>query len=480
AGAVVATRDDRYLVYGRVVPTTADHILWVAREAYERCGPGPAYPTVVRGTLELVDLASAETRWSQAIRTNVFSDPAFSATGRWFRSEALAPAQCGGALTTWRSTAAPHLPPTFDDPLFYLERELADGRWIGWHDETFGVADPARQSSFVAMGAKVEDFAVGDGWVHAFDGYGDTTEVVRALAPDGARHDLTLSTDFAWRGRAARGRWVEVCHNTERPEIDRCTVFDVTGVSPSREVEVEPYSLVFLVGDVALFKGDDDGENVLVRLELLTGDRQIVARGPGKLHLLGNQEAALWQGTQVLLVEPTRTQIVFPGEVTQVVTLASAPKGADLDPGVGTSPRQRQLATLIDSPEPGRFRLHLFDLATRRVVTLSDHLHYAPVLAAPLAADTCGQPWTLRSAGNTADGYDQSARTFFFVEADAASPGYSLFVVPVDLTTPPRRLASVDPTGCHPPLESPDGSLIVLADDASNGTSTRLTMARPR
>jgi hypothetical protein len=95
-------------------------------------------------------------------------------------------------------------------------------------------------------------------------------------------------------------------------------------------------------------------------------------------------------------------------------------------------------------------------------------------------AGDCGQPWSLRAAGLPFEQHRQSARWFSFLEFPAGGGPYPVWTLPVDLSSPPRRLGQVEPNPvyCHAPLASPDGGLIVLDVDRFDGVST-LTIARP-
>ncbi|MCC6622573.1 MAG: hypothetical protein IT385_15020 [Deltaproteobacteria bacterium] len=483
-GDVVKSLEDRSTLYSGIIPPQADRIALVRAERTEDCGPAPPYPTVVTGRYELVDVPTGETSWSAELRSNVFADPAFLPSGRWFRVDAIPGQACETPVTVWRERAPPHAPSVWDDWRFYPADELPDGRWVGWRGEAFGVVDPDDADGFVALGDRVDGWAAGGGWVHGFDGYGDLTEVDRALDDAGQRVDLTLPEDHAWRGRWAWGRWLVACRHTDETGVALCALFDVRGEHAARELRVDTLvdqAVTFIGPGAALLVRTRDGASQRVeRVPLPGGEAVVVARGEGALHPLGAAEAALWEARDVVrLIEADRLTTLVEGPVDQVVTLVGAPRGAA--PAIGPGgPRQRALATIVETEAVGVHRLHLFDLTTRRLVTLSERLDFGPFRAAPLLVDSCTQPWTLRSAGWAGDGYRQDARWFFFVErAPEGAVEAPLWIVPIDLSSPPRRLGAMHPIYCHPPMASPDGSLVVLDVDHWDGLSSQLTIARP-
>jgi hypothetical protein len=96
--------------------------------------------------------------------------------------------------------------------------------------------------------------------------------------------------------------------------------------------------------------------------------------------------------------------------------------------------------------------------------------------------DGCGQPWTTRHAGSILEGLFQQARHLFFVEQGAQGEPATLWLLPIDLSAPPRRLAELtgSEASCHVPLTSPDGSRVGFAEDAPDGTTTRITLSSER
>ena len=483
SGTLVRSRDDLMGVYSGMVSPDASHMLAVAPQAYGECGPGPYWPTVVTGTVQLIELASGVASFEQMIRSNLWTGTSFSERSTWFHTAPIPDDACTSDTEVWRTMASPHAiaPLIAADPSVLLVAEVAPTRWLALRNGVVGVADPTVAGSFVGWSDAIQDFRATAGWAHAYDGYNGTTQRIHSVAPDGTQTTRPAPDDRIWRGREAWGRWVLICQDTDRARgIRPCRVLDVTGAIDDRELEIQSAAqpgVAFLGrgAAIAAINLAPDGAQQLERVDLETGARQVVAAGAGTLHPLGDGDAVIFQhDAGALLVEAERETELVAGPVSEVLT-SPAP------PGVALPVRQRDLAVIVQSPGVTEHTLHVFDLATRRLVTLSRSAYFAPHRPEPLRADDCGQPWSMRSAGSPSEQHLQSARWFWFLEYPPASgEPYPLWVLPLDLSAPPRRLGGVgpNPVYCHAPLASPDGGLIVLDVDRFDGVST-LTIARP-
>jgi hypothetical protein len=483
SGTLVRSRDDLMGIYATTVSPDASHMLVVARQAIEDCGPGPSRPTVVTGALQLIELASGVASFEQMIRSNIWSVTAFSDRSTWFRTDPIPDGVCGADPGVWRSLASPHAisPLVAADPSLVVMAEVAPTRWLVHRNGVVGVANPAVTGSFVGWNDAIDDVRATAGWAHAYDGFGDTTERIQSVAPDGTQIMRPAPDDRIWRGREAWGRWVVLCQDSDITRgIRPCRVLDVTGALADRELEIriDARPGVAFLGRgaaVAAINLAPDGARQLERVDLETGARQVVATGAGTLHPLGDGDAVIFKSDAgALLVEADRETELVAGPLDQVLTSPEPPGGA-------LPVRQRDVAVIVQSPGVTEHTLHVFDLATRRLATLSRTTYFAPHRPEPLLADDCGQPWAMRSAGSLAEQYLQSARWLWFLEYPPASgERYPLWVLPLDLSAPPRRLGGIDPNPvyCHAPLASPDGGLIVLDVDRFDGVST-LTIARP-
>ena len=155
-------------------------------------------------------------------------------------------------------------------------------------------------------------------------------------------------------------------------------------------------------------------------------------------------------------------------------TAANAPRGTALPLP------QRDIAMIVRSPETGVFALDLFHLRTRQLVRLSDRIFYGPQQGWGLADESCGQPWVTRSVGDGSYTLTTPSRGFYFLEYAPWPEWPSLFVAPLDLSAPPRRLNRVLSTvDCHAPLLSLDGKHVgAMADSYDTEPHRTLHSAR--
>jgi len=105
------------------------------------------------------------------------------------------------------------------------------------------------------------------------------------------------------------------------------------------------------------------------------------------------------------------------------------------------------------------------------VARVTDQLFFNPPFNAPFTADTqCSAPGFLRSLGPPAASASQPGRFIHFTSfGPAAQPKLHVFVVPSDLSAPPRRIAELEPDQCAPPLVSPSGRRLWLPVRTNGG-----------
>jgi hypothetical protein len=433
------------------------------------CGAGEQRPVVAEGTLRLLDAATGAETWSRPLRTNVWSTPAFSTSGRWFGVGAIPDGACG-------AEEIPHavdslLP--FPAPGVSLFAELPRDRFVGWRGHELGVAS-ALDGSFVPLGVDVDVMGFGAGWFFSADGYGTSVEKITAFTLEGRLHSRTFDPEAAWRLRHAWGPWVVLCREVYTGSPETCVLVDVTGELPDRTLIIDPAAR-----DAVAVLGK--GESIaflapgghLERFDVAAAHTERVGDGPGSLHRLGDGEALLWHaGGDVILVEAGRHERLVAGDVAEVIALPGPV-------GEGRPTRQSRTALIVQTFAVETHRLWLFDYPTRRLVRLSDRAYHAPHVGSPYAHDDCGTPRPMRSGGHPGDLLRQDARLAFFLEQPAGGENaHSIWVVPLDLSGPPRRLGEALPTYCRSPMASPDGAL-VLVEVEGIGDTTSVILARP-
>jgi hypothetical protein len=450
--------------------------LLVALHEIEACNESQAEFPVARGALQLLDLATGSASFELELRSNFWSAPAFTPLGDWFVAAPIEGTACIAERVGHRSSTSPFAPPPGLDATDQLVQMVAPSRWLVARGPDFGFADPHTRGSFVLLGREPSRFDVSRGWLHVYLGFGDLAQEVVSVPPDGPVRETALR-DEDWFPFGSLGRWIRICR-IQQPEGYRdCRVVDAHGEMAPVDFRVSiasdhPDDAVLLDSGAVVFVGPtDDGARAVQRIVFATGDREILHVGNGTLRSLGDGTAALLiQNGVAWLVEAGREELVAE-EVSHVVTV----------PTLGllfrTPGRQDDVALLVSSVS-GRHSLVALDVHTRRLALVTDNLYFTPPVGASFAFDDrCGQPWTTRTGGQIIDGLFQQPQQVFFVEEGTPA---TLWLFPLDLSAPPRRLAQLteDPSACHAPLASPDGRRVGFAEAAADGT--RITLSAKR
>jgi hypothetical protein len=266
-----------------------------------------------------------------------------------------------------------------------------------------------------------------------------------------------------------------VCGFLREPGFRDCRIIDVLGEKSPVNVRVihapdHPDDAILMGEGAFVFVGPSGADGRAVkRLDLATGQLDTLHEGDGKLSPLGDGEAALLlQGEDVWLIEPRREELL----AHQVRFLLTAPRVDWLN-----KLRRHDIALLAPSADGATLSLLVVDLRTRRLAQLTDHLYLTP----RLAVDDCGQPATTRHTAGSFDGLIQDGGHLFFVEKPADDGGSAaLWILPVDLSAAPRRLATFsDPTRCHAPLTSPSRERVGFFEDDPDTGTVRITVATP-
>jgi hypothetical protein len=455
-------------------------------DAIENCSDSVGNFQVSRGTLRLLDLATGTARFEIALRTNLTTVQGFTPLGDWFFTSPIDGTACSSIRTEYLSTTSPFVPPAGLEATDAFVQEADAQRWIvarkvNNHDD-LGLADPRTKGSFQSLAGGDPDpfFDLTQGWVHVYQGFAQLVRTVVSSPPAGPLHPTAVADDEDYQSFGARGRWVRLCglpKPTGNETFRNCRVIDAQGQRAPLDFRVtfaltRQDDAVLLTSGAIVFVGPtDDGSPAVQRIEFATGKRDILAPGDpgnGALLSLGDGAAALLiQGGAARLIDARRDEGVAE-HVAQVVTVPQLTARA-----LGRSPgRQDDLAVLVSSTGANQFTLSILDVRTRRVATLTDNLFFT---GSPFANDRCGQPWTTRSAGSVIEGVFEQPQQLFFVEQGATA---TLWVLPIDLSAPPRRLAALgDPVLCHAPLVSPDGRRVGFAEDSADGATTKITLS---
>ena len=490
SGAAGMQRDHLARATGVAISPDARQAQLMALDAIENCSDSVGNFQVSRGTLSLLDLATGASRFDLPLRTNPTAVQGFTPLGDWFFTSPIDGTACSSIRTAYRSTASPFAAPPGVDTTDAFVQEADAQRWIisrqvNSHDD-LGLADPRAQGSFQSLtgGNASSGFDLTQGWVHVYQGVDNLVRTVVSSPPAGLLHQTAVAPDEDFSSFGARGRWVRVCGLPAGPSgmetFRNCRVIDAQGeVAPvdfritfalSRQDDA-----ILLTGGAIVFVGPtDDGSPAVQRIAFATGKRDVLHPGDpgnGAMQPLGDGAAALLvQGGAAWLIEADHEERIAEN-VTHVVTVPQTTARA-----LGRSPgRPDDLAILVSSTGADQFTLAIVDTRTRRLATLTDALFFTGSPNVPFSADDhCGQPWITRSAGTVVEGLFEQPQQLFFVEQGAPA---TLWLLPIDLSAPPRRLAELDnPILCHAPLVSPDGTRAGFAEDGADGTTTKITV----
>ncbi|HEU4733791.1 MAG TPA: hypothetical protein VFT22_38125 [Kofleriaceae bacterium] len=483
AGAPGVQRDHMSRVTNVAISPDGRRTQLVALDAIESCNDGQGIFQVARGTLQLLDLATGAASFELPLRSNFWSAQGFTPAGDWFFAAPIDGTACSSSTTGYLSTSSPFAPPPGLDATDQFVQAVDARRWVvlrGGGD--IGLADPLTPGSFRSLSGKDPDpfFDVTQGWLHVYLGFADLVRDLVSIPPTGPMRQTTVVSDEDWHPFGARGRWIRVCGLPKAEGYRNCRVIDARGELAPANFRItfaldRPDDAVLLGSGSVVFVGPtENGRPAVQRLEFGTGRREILHPGDGTLRPLGDGAAALLlQAGAAWLIEPEHEELVAE-RVTQIVIV---PQLLALALGRGPG-RQDDVAALVSASGAGRFTLALLDVRTRRLATVTDSLYFTP-LGSPFAFnfnDGCGQPWTTRNAGSVIEGFFQQPQHLFFVEQGTPA---ALWLLPVDLSAPPRRLAELagDPASCHAPFTSPDKGRVGFAENSADGKAVKITLS---
>lgn len=387
---------------------------------------------------------------------------AFSSHGTIVRRERFDRATCEQVESTPLLTTPPYTTPEVlvaipSDPARppYVEDDTADAQLIvstsSGLDAPVGLARPRDAASYVQLDRDHRLLRQSGGFLHVLGGFPFSRLASVELGRQ-ARNDTPLPSSEAYFSAAVFSRrWVMACAQ-DRPGERRCDAVDGRGQRARRTTLVGP-ALPALAGalETAVYRTPDGG---IEELDLVTGDRTTIdvpattvrSVGVGDAFLLSDVDRAwgLTRGVPFRLGE--RVRAVYRG-ATQV------------------EQPQSDVVLIVSSNETGsRTFLDLWNVREGRVARVTDELFFNPPFNAPFTADTqCGAPGFLRSLGPPSASASQPGRFIHFTTFVAGvQPKVQVFVVPADLSSPPRRLAELEPDQCSPPLVSPSGRRVWL------------------
>lgn len=459
-GGVVAALGPTRTMYGLNISPDGKQALLAGVTAEGTCTDAEGYTSDwFQGAQSLVDLASGEVRLSlPGLRNLAFAEPAFFRGGSHIRTFIQDPATCASDTLGWRSTQPPHAQPAGLPPRSYVDDDLPDGRLlVSTFPETVSVraADGTRGVE-VSTGA-VAWFASGE-FVHAFERWPVTSVASLELAADAVRRGAPAVGGLYPEG--ASHRFLSLCGSDDLQHRRPCEVLDGKGVLPPADVLVDQFARrrqLAVAGREEFLVYLDGMTGGVVRRDLRTGADTPLPLPPGLLRPVGDGGAVLLlAGQGAWAIERDRV-FAFEGRLAGAYAL-------DVIGGDPALPQSQVVLVVTTSPSGGEAWLTAWHVGLRRVVRLTDSLNYNPPFGAPFtASEDCAMPGYVRSAGTPAESAGQRARYLHFTRfVPAELPKLEVYVLPVDLSAPPRLFAELDRGLCTPPLASPGGGRLWL------------------
>lgn len=447
-------------------PFSNDGTKFAAIEVTDRfvcSGNGTSLP-LVEGTFGLYDSRMGTRLFSQG---PVVGDPGlitntFSQHGTIVRLDRYDRATCELQESAPLLATAPfHRPEVLDtipsDPGFppYVEDDTADGQLIvstrSGLNTPVGLARPRDVTSFRQLDGDHQLSRQSGGFLHVLGGWPYSRVASVHLSP-GLRFDSALpSMEADFTSLVISHRWVMGCAQTGQ-SAKRCDAVDGLGVRPRRSTITGP-ALPAVAGalEQAVYRTPDGR---VEQLDLVTGTRSTVDVPATTVRAVGN-------GSGFLLNDATHAWGLSRGAPFRLgERVLALYRGA-----ASVEQPQSDVVFIVSSNESGsRVYLDVWNVKEGKVARVSDQLNFNPPFNAPFTADTqCAVPGFLRSLGPSAASASQPGRFIHFTTfIPAEQPRLQVFVMPSDLSSPPRRLAELSPDQCSPPLVSPGGERVWL------------------
>lgn len=432
------------------------------------------------GDWRLVDVFSGATLQQQPVTTSDFIDRSFTQEGQLARLNLLDPVACEAFAPVYRATQAPYAasPLLEGEPITtWLEAELRAGRAVlSRPPASLELAFMDARAPATPLSSAVTDFSVDGDFVHVFEGW-PARELVSADALTGTVRRATLPfAESDWFPAPAADRYAVFSSHALESGRQPFLFVDGRGEHPQRQVIVGRFegrrtlALAPRAGFAVFY--DADAES-LMRLDLASGVTEALEAPPGVLHAVGDGQGVVVSSREALWVLGPGVRAQVPGRPLAVIDAAGMG-------GAKSLPQNQTALLLTSSPSGGEVWLTAWHVPTGRLVRLTDSLFFNPPFEAPAAAAArCEAPGFVRVAGAPIESALQDSAWLHFTEfVPAAAPKQRLFVMPVDLSAPPRLLAEVPSGQCGTPLRAPGGRFWVPTPAGDGAVFARFTEAK--
>lgn len=440
----------------------------------DTCQDEEATRPTVRGTLHVVAARTGEPGYTRAgWQGQRWFERAFTEHAGYFRPLHQTSEACGDVVLELHRSAAPNTPVPWPVEDFWPRWETEAGLLLGLDPrDALVLRDPARPAEETLIASATQVTERSQGWTYGYTGW--PTRAVGALTPEGER--LSRSTaEGEWYRRLARGRWVVLCgrltddgpgQNLRYP----CRALDLRGEAPDRDFELahptEEALALLETSEVLLYVAPQATGSVGVEaLQLRTDERRLLLPGRALIKPLGPGTRALLHDTErrAWLFEADELELLA-SEVERVLTVSELGDYDRAQPQAELAFVVRVYPERLDRPS-----LDLFHGSSRRLVTVTDRLHFGPTPGGPAHHHGCGYPWVSRP--NTAPRSEAWAPTplLHFLETPTEAGPATLFVMPTDLSAPPQALTQLHPVECSAPLAESRGRFVALAHERYDG-----------
>ncbi|MFO0598380.1 MAG: hypothetical protein U0228_23950 [Myxococcaceae bacterium] len=467
-GAVTATVADQRSLFSSLVSPDGTLLSSFTVKATSSCASGGAVMPVYTTDWNVVRTDDgALTTLAHDFVTTEFVDPAFLSS-RWARAYPVDASACSWGDAELRATTPPWDAPRTRLPnAHYVETELADGRFLVTSpQEQVYVAHPDDPADVDVITNQYTTLGHGGPFVHVFSGLFVREVVSYEVATGVTRRTANDLTQADWLAEFSSDRFAVVCTVEDPQRVRTCRAIDGRGELPvatwrtARFNGARTQALAGRVGVVVYL----DERGVLVRRNLLDGREDVLDVPVGRLRVVAD-------GQGVVLATDDAFFAIDAEQVTRIEGRRA---------GFLESRANGSVLFVTTSPSGGENWLTAWHVPGRRLARLTDSLNYNPPFNAPLEADgVCNAPGVVRHAGRPRDSAAQPATWLHFTEfVPQASPRLRVFVVPVDLHTPPRLVLETVPDRCGTPLASRGGETLWLPLPGTGAGEVELVVAR--
>lgn len=463
AGAVTTTRANLRSAFDTAVSPDRRLLSMVSLTSAGACtnAGGFSYDWL-RGAWQLIDLSGTVVNEQPDAVVPLEVGAAFLRHGRHVRFSEISLSNCERNLGTIRSTFAPFQTPQEVSMLpasAWVDDELAATRLLTSWGESIAIVDLDSGALERVSDGATERLDSGS-FVHAFTrhfveaitSYELTTRAAKTTAIPNQEDDFTTDS--------ASHRYAVVCASEDMQLRRRCLVVDGRAEHPRADLRVGRAAgrrQLAVAGREDFLVYVDGAATAVVRRDLRSGAETALGLPPGRLRAVGD-------GRAVLLTTSDSAWAIERDQVVRFEGRLVAALSAELS-GARPELPQSQLVLVVSANASGSEHwLTAWHVGQRRLVRLTDSVSYNPPFNAPFTAATdCAAPGFVRTVGAPADSIVQRADLLHFTEfVPSATPKLRVFVMPIDLSAPPRLLAELDAGRCAPPLAAISGRRLWL------------------